>query len=62
MQTTWGSRANADASDSERMIKRKKTRRYFNSLDEKLHGKLLSNDDMKSYAAYDLKCSQSPSA
>ncbi|EHY56476.1 hypothetical protein HRR83_002440 [Exophiala dermatitidis] len=59
-ETTWGSRDNADTSDSERMIKQKKLRHSFESLDEKLHEKLLSNDYTTSYAAHDLKCSQPP--
>ncbi|EXJ83412.1 hypothetical protein A1O1_07035 [Capronia coronata CBS 617.96] len=61
-ETTWGSRANADSSDSERMIRQQKPRHYSASLGEKLHSKLLPYDDMKPHAAYDLKCSQPPLA
>ncbi|KAK5446645.1 hypothetical protein LTS15_009577 [Exophiala xenobiotica] len=62
-ETTWGSRANADASDSTRMIKQKRPQVTFDFAltDEKFHEKLLpSNDETKLYAAYDMKRSQQP--
>jgi len=63
-QTTWGSRAGADASDSGRMIKQSKPLSYFDSVDEKLYGNLplTDHDDMKIYAVYDLKRTQALTA
>ncbi|KIW84730.1 hypothetical protein Z517_00118 [Fonsecaea pedrosoi CBS 271.37] len=58
--TTWGSRPNADASDSGRMIRQKKPHCYEPG-DEKLHEKLLPNDEMMTYAN-DQKHYQPPSA
>ncbi|KIV97388.1 hypothetical protein PV10_01144 [Exophiala mesophila] len=56
-ETTWGSRANADASDSGRMIKQKKSPGAHMPTNEKLNEKHLLHDDTKFYA-YDLKRSQ----
>ncbi|KAJ9645556.1 hypothetical protein H2204_001137 [Knufia peltigerae] len=64
-ETTWGSRANADASDSTRMIKQKRPRpaSHYAPAEEKLLEKpLLSDDDMKVDAEYDLKHHQALSA
>lgn len=57
-QTTWGSRAGADADDSDRMIKQTKTNELFDFRDEKFSEKLPLQSDMKAYTAYDLKRSQ----
>ena len=59
-QTTWGSRANADASDSGRMIPQKRIQSYHFS-DEKLHEKLLPDDETMTYH-YDQKHFQAPTA
>ncbi|KIV81723.1 hypothetical protein PV11_03886 [Exophiala sideris] len=59
-ETTWGSRANADASDDTRMIKQTKPHTTFDLKHEKLHEKLLLNDDMRFYAAYDSKRNTQP--
>ncbi|OAP64132.1 hypothetical protein AYL99_00104 [Fonsecaea erecta] len=59
--TTWGSRPNADASDSGRMIRQKKPHCYELE-DEKLHEKLLPNDEMMTTYANDQKHYQPPSA
>jgi len=40
------------------MIKQKKTHDYFDPVDEKLHEKLLPDDDMKFYAYHEVKRSQ----
>ncbi|KAJ9605723.1 hypothetical protein H2200_009572 [Cladophialophora chaetospira] len=58
--TTWGSRANADASDSGRMIRQKRAQ-FRDIADEKMHEKLLPNDEMRPYD-YDQKHFQPPSA
>ena len=59
-QTTWGSRANADASDSARMIRQPRAQ-YIDMVDEKVHEKLLLNDEMRP-SNYDQKHYQPPTA
>jgi len=61
-ETTWGSRANADASDYARMIRQKNHYDHAASTNEKLNEKPLLNDKMKLYAPYDLTRTQPPSA
>lgn len=63
LQTTWGSRAGADASDSERMIKQSKSQGQYEMAHEKtFHEKLPLGYDLKSYKAYDLKRNQALAA
>lgn len=61
-QTTWGSRAGADASDSERMKPRREGRVLKHQgdapnekHDERYHEKYPLYDDMKSFLTYELK-------
>jgi len=56
-ETTWGSRAGADASDSERMKLRPHSRwaNIHDNINEKFYERLPLNDDMRFCNAYDLK-------
>ncbi len=56
-QTTWGSRAGADADDNDRMIRQKKHQDYFDA-NEKYDEKIPLHDTMNSHRPYDLKRSQ----
>ena len=56
-QTTWGSRAGADADDNDRMIRQKKRQDYFDA-NEKYDEKLPLHDAMTNHRPYDLKRSQ----
>jgi hypothetical protein len=53
VQTTWGSRAGADADDKDRMIKQK--RPQYEVYDEKLDEKLPLHEAMKDFTYYDTK-------
>lgn len=54
-QTTWGSRAGADACDSERMKPRPRTPENTFYVNEKYYEKMPLYDDMNSYAGNDPK-------
>jgi hypothetical protein len=56
-QTTWGSRAGADADDKDRMIRQKKPRDYFD-VNEKYDEKMPLHDAMNNHRTHDLKRSQ----
>ena len=57
VQTTWGSRAGADADDKDRMIRQKKPRDYF-EVNEKYNEKMPLHDAMNTHRPYDLNRSQ----
>jgi cellulose synthase/poly-beta-1,6-N-acetylglucosamine synthase-like glycosyltransferase len=63
-QTTWGSRAGADADDKDRMIKQTKPLDYFAAMEEKsgLSEKTPFHDNMSAYATHDLKRIQAVAA
>ena len=56
-QTTWGSRAGADADDKDRMIRQRKRQDYFQD-NEKYDEKIPLQDAMTNHRPYDLKRSQ----
>jgi hypothetical protein len=52
-QTTWGSRAGADADDPARMIRQKRPN-YFDDNEKTINEKLPLYDDMTNIRPYDL--------